>query len=785
MIFHKTVNEIIRKNNKNIRKTLLLFGFPILYFISSIPVYACDMMALISLSGYTISEQTEIPGDFNDPFDFYEFMKEWSDSLTNDDGYGILYYKDGEVLIDSTQKWYKIGNGSWYGDGSDEPLDTAINEIMDENNNAVIILGHVREAGTGYGNHPFTFELQNTTYTMMHNGWLGNSIKSALMTCLGEDWFIHNPSNWEGQYGNVNSFIDSELLFHFIMKHVISCDMNVIAGIYFALNSTDVQGYNLRELFSNGTYTINFILSDGEFLYVFRNSHINGNDHNLSYEMYNNEFIGVKTQDSLSNQILPNTLVIIPREREIRYIDFYNPQFSAEPNNGYVPLEVNFIDESNGNPTSWQWDFQNDGIYDSFQQNPTFIYNNPGIYDVKLKISDSTFVDSLVKFNCITVSDIPPVYFTPDSFYFFLEQGVSNSDILTISNTGPSNFIFSIEKDYPFKRDSGGPDEFGYLWKDSDEPVGSEYDWIDISEVGTQLSFVHNDYAVGTFDIGFDFDFYGTTYDECIISPNGWIGFGDDWTNYLNYSIPRVDAPRPAIFGFWDDLDPIQGGNVYYYTNGIDSLIVWFDHVIHYPGVNNGTYDFEMILTSDGRIKFQYRTVTGDINTSTIGIQNERGRIGLQVAYNEDYVHDSLAVEIVKQIDWVTVDPDDGIVLPNDRQDIEVTVFKDELDYGEYLCNLQITANDQENHFVTIPVILNIESIVLYPPENVIISYDFDSIIISWESVTNATSYKVYSSDNPYSGFYEDFSGIYDGTTWTSQYIDEKRFYRVTAIKQD
>ena len=413
---------LIKRNNKeNIQKKLLFLGFIILYLLLPNPGHACDMMALISLSGHTISEQTEIPGDFNDPFDFYEFMKERSDPLINDDGYGILYYKNGEVIIDSTQKWFKTGNGCWYGDGTDEPLDTAINEIMDENNNAVIILGHDRKAGIGYGSHPFTFESQNTTYTLMHNGTLGNSIKSALMTYLGEDWFIQHPSNWEGQYGDVNSFIDSELLFHYIMSHILANDGDIMSGIYTALNNRDVEGYNLREQFSNAQSIINFIFSDGISLYIFRNS-LPSNTRNLCYEIYDTGFIGIKTIDSLENQILTNTLAIISREEEPLHISYYNPQFSVVPNSGNIPLEVNFIDESNGDPVSWQWDFQNDGIYDSFEQNPNFVYEQSGLYDVKLKISDGVFVDSLVKVDYITVFDT--VFVEIPSFY--LQQNYPN-----------------------------------------------------------------------------------------------------------------------------------------------------------------------------------------------------------------------------------------------------------------------------------------------------------------------------------------------------------------------
>ena len=47
-------------------------------------------------------------------------------------------------------------------------------------------------------------------------------------------------------------------------------------------------------------------------------------------------------------------------------------QFVGVPTTGTAPLEVSFADQSEGDVTSWEWDFNNDGIVDSTQQNPTY-----------------------------------------------------------------------------------------------------------------------------------------------------------------------------------------------------------------------------------------------------------------------------------------------------------------------------------------------------------------------------------------------------------------------------
>jgi PKD repeat protein len=76
--------------------------------------------------------------------------------------------------------------------------------------------------------------------------------------------------------------------------------------------------------------------------------------------------------------------------------------FSAEPQSGLVPLEVQFTDLSQGDPTSWFWDFGDDST--STDQHPTHTYNDTGHYDVKLVISNEAGTDSIIKYNYIFAS---------------------------------------------------------------------------------------------------------------------------------------------------------------------------------------------------------------------------------------------------------------------------------------------------------------------------------------------------------------------------------------------
>ncbi len=81
--------------------------------------------------------------------------------------------------------------------------------------------------------------------------------------------------------------------------------------------------------------------------------------------------------------------------------------FNVDKTAGFSPLEVKFIDISNGNPTSWAWDF-GDGAASSLQ-NPTHTYQVPGIFTVKLTISADCGADVITQTNLILVESQPSV----------------------------------------------------------------------------------------------------------------------------------------------------------------------------------------------------------------------------------------------------------------------------------------------------------------------------------------------------------------------------------------
>jgi PKD repeat protein len=102
-------------------------------------------------------------------------------------------------------------------------------------------------------------------------------------------------------------------------------------------------------------------------------------------------------------------------EVKIAYVNVTTPppptppvaDFVGLPLTGAAPLLVQFTDLSTNTPTSWQWDFENDGIVDSIAQNPQWTYTNSGTYSVKLTVFNDDGSDFLVKTAYVTVTGAP------------------------------------------------------------------------------------------------------------------------------------------------------------------------------------------------------------------------------------------------------------------------------------------------------------------------------------------------------------------------------------------
>jgi hypothetical protein len=254
----------------------------------------------------------------------------------------------------------------------------------------------------------------------------------------------------------------------------------------------------------------------------------------------------------------------------------------------------------------------------------------------------------------------------------------------------------------------GGPDDFGYQWIDSDEPGGPTYEWIDITGIGEQIPMTGDDQNLGPYDIGFDFPFYGNMFSSFYICSNGWMSFSSTNVDYFNLSLPNTSAPLDLIAPFWDDMNPTLGGEYWFYSDGTQCVISFID-VAHY--ISGGPYTYQVVLSPNGAVTVNYNSMIDPLDQATIGIQNSDGTIGLQVAYNQSYVHDEMTVKF--NTGWLSVLPTGGTVAPGANTNAIVTFDASSLEVGVYTGSLIVTGTDVNHQVgtVTIPATFHVDPV--------------------------------------------------------------------------
>ncbi|MBN2857128.1 MAG: hypothetical protein JXN63_01875 [Candidatus Delongbacteria bacterium] len=359
----------------------------------------------------------------------------------------------------------------------------------------------------------------------------------------------------------------------------------------------------------------------------------------------------------------------------------------------------------------------------------------------------------------------------------------SKQSYFNILNEGYAKLVYSTRVAEVVKspeKGSGGPDTYGYTWKDSDDPAGPAYNWFDISSLGTALTC--GDESVNeSINIGFSFPFYGNNYSTLNVISNGYLSFTSSVVLYNNASIPNSAEPNNLISPFWHDLDPGSFGNIYhYYDTVFERFIVQYDNVPTYGQPTGNT--FQIILYHDGSVVFQYKQLDpSSLTYSSVGIENSTGTVGTRICYNEPYLKNGLAVEITPPAEgWINLMPKRGEIAGQAQQQIAVSFDASELSVGTYEANIYVDSNDPDTETLTLPVKLNVYQ--LTTPANVATSVSGTTLTLSWDAVPFASSYKIYSSDDPYGTFLVDNNGAFAGNSWSTSIANAKKFYRVTAL---
>lgn len=376
----------------------------------------------------------------------------------------------------------------------------------------------------------------------------------------------------------------------------------------------------------------------------------------------------------------------------------------------------------------------------------------------------------------------PQIQVVPDSISHTIFNQTTITDTVTISNitSSSSTLKFKVslenntfpeaaidykvlpavnynEEEIPQRKDSpsiiyglgfegqGGPDAFGYKWIDSDEPNGPVYTWTDISSSGTLVSswtptgtFDPKDegYA-GPFPLGFNFKFYGNVKTQVYINANGYLHFAPITANtYTNAQIPNSAVPNDFIAPFWDDLDGRTQGTVHYKQDG-NKFIVQFTNWQKYP--NTGSLTFQVVLHSGGKILVYYNNMNATLNSATVGIENATGNVGLQVAYNSNYVANNKALKFAAEPDWLSSNVSGGTIYNGNSAFVILTMRSEDFPTGNYSMDLVVENNDPNSPSIVIPVKMKVAVI---PVELFSFSADIvrNNVFLKWQTATETNN---------------------------------------------
>jgi len=300
---------------------------------------------------------------------------------------------------------------------------------------------------------------------------------------------------------------------------------------------------------------------------------------------------------------------------------------------------------------------------------------------------------------------------------------------------------------------NGGPDAFGYKWIDSDAPGGPQYTWNDISTTGTQATFIasgsysaNDEGYVGPLNLGFNFKYYGTVTSQIYIHSNGYITVGTQSTTaFSNTTIPNTSNPNSIIAPLWDDLDGGTTGKVYYKNDG-NKFIIQFTNWPHYGTTSPGNYTFQIVLHQSGKIVFYYNSVSGTLNSCTVGIESPDGTMGLQVVKDAAYLKNNHAIQFMAEPEWLFMTTQSsGTLYSGNSANVQLKFQTDGLQSGQYSMEVHISSNDPVNPLVIVPVSMQIGNVI--PVEltsfSAILENNYAKLTWSTATETNNQGYEV------------------------------------------
>lgn len=331
---------------------------------------------------------------------------------------------------DSNNEFTPDEPSDWCGDGI-ACIDLDLSAYAGQSNVAILI-----ENVTGFGNNMYVDNIALTSACGAVEPPIANfsqdrEIGCAPLVVAFQDESVGVVTDWEWTFDggdpefsleqnpfseyNIPGVYDVSLT----VSNNLGSDTYTLPGAVTVLGLPEVDfsytntglTYEFTDMSSSDVENWAWDFGDGNFSFDQNPTH--------SYAEAGTYVVELEVFNDCGSSVTTQTVVVEPGLRA----DFISTEAQ-----GCAPLEVKFIDLSEGEPTAWEWEFPGGNPATSTEQNPTITYNEPGVYDVTLTVSVNGETDMITMSEFVSVFGPPTAGFTVD-----LAPGESSPQITNTS----------------------------------------------------------------------------------------------------------------------------------------------------------------------------------------------------------------------------------------------------------------------------------------------------------------------------------------------------------------
>ncbi len=268
------------------------------------------------------------------------------------------------------------------------------NNTISKNNIGILVDGFTMEQAGG--NSLLNNTISNNNIGISLEGDSFGNLVSNNRVELNKQYGMYINQVSESPYNGTNRFYNN------IFNNTINFfnDTGNYTGNYYIAKATNISaGKNSIALNTTKTSGTNII--DGSYLGGNFWAKPDGTGFSQTCNDWNRDGIGDSVYTASAYDV--DSFPLVSRSKDQQPV-FPVANFSVNVTAGYVPLSIQFIDFSQ-NATSRIWDFDNDGVIDSTDKTPVYVYPVSGAYTVNLTVSNANGTSS--KLYPVTASNRP------------------------------------------------------------------------------------------------------------------------------------------------------------------------------------------------------------------------------------------------------------------------------------------------------------------------------------------------------------------------------------------